>query len=124
MNESASPQTVVLVVEDEAIVRINAIDMLEDAGFATLEAADAEDALALIESHAEISILFTDINMPGRFDGLELARLVHERRPEVRLIMTSGRQRPQSDEICKASRFIAKPYSAASLMTMVRAAAR
>ena len=69
----------------------------------------------------EISVLFTDINMPGQFDGLELARLVHEYRPDIRLILTSGRSPPAASEIPDAGRFLSKPYDQASLAKLVAA---
>jgi CheY-like chemotaxis protein len=111
----------VLVVDDEAIIRMNATDMLADAGYSTFEAAGAEDALAEIVRHPEISVLFTDINMPGRYDGLELARRVHAYRPDIRLILTSGRAPPLPDEIPDAGRFLSKPYDQASLTRLVAA---
>jgi CheY-like chemotaxis protein len=88
---SATP-LVILVVDDEPLVRVNAVDILEDAGFSTLEAEDAAQALKHIADHPEIGLLFTDINMPGEIDGLGLARLVHEDRPDLRVILTSGRR--------------------------------
>ncbi len=118
-----SPQAkpVILVVDDEAIVRINATDMLEDAGFATLEAASAEDALSLLASHPEVTVLFTDINMPGRFDGLELARRVQGCHPLIRLIITSGLPQTGLNDFPAASAFVPKPYDADSIVDAVRA---
>lgn len=85
---------VVLVVDDEPLIRMNAVDVLEDHGFAAIEAEDADDALVQLDAHPDISVLFTDINMPGRCDGLDLARQVHALRPDVHLIITSGKMRP------------------------------
>jgi two-component system, response regulator PdtaR len=121
MSAPCSHIPVVLVVDDEAIIRMNAADMLADEGFATIEACDAEDALAEIIRHPEISVLFTDINMPGQFDGLELARLVHEYRPDIRLILTSGRSPPPANQIPDDGRFLSKPYDQASLARLVAA---
>src|SRR5882762_593402 len=94
-----SAKTVILVVDDEPMLRLIAMEELEDAGFEMLEACNAEDALAQIVRHPEISVVFTDINMPGPFDGLELARRVHRQRPDIRLILTSGRQAPAAKDI-------------------------
>jgi DNA-binding NtrC family response regulator len=124
MTSVASSIPTVLVVDDEVILRMNAIDMLEDAGFATCEADNAEEAMAKIESCPEITVLFTDINMPGRYDGLELARRVHERRPDVQLIITSGRRPPAPGEIPDQGSFISKPYDAQVVAALVKAAAR
>jgi len=119
MSVSQSPSPVILVVDDEAIIRMNAADMLADEGFATIEAGGAEDAMAEIVRHPEISVLFTDINMPGRFDGLELAHRVHAYRPDIRLILTSGRNPPAPGEIPDDGRFLSKPYDQASLARLV-----
>lgn len=104
------PAHVVLVVEDEPILRLNAAEALKDAGCKAFEAAESQEALNLLVQHPEISVLFTDINMPGERDGLELAELVHQRRPDVRLILTSGRDKPAPADIPGDGQFIAKPY--------------
>src|SRR4030088_786364 len=80
----------VLVVEDEMLLRMRAVDMVEDAGFTAIEAVNADDALAILESRSDIELLFTDIQMPGSFDGLHLAHAVHERRPAIKIILVSG----------------------------------
>ncbi len=112
---------VVLVVDDEPLVRMYAVDMLEDAGFRVIEANDGDEALALILDHGEITVLFTDIHMPGKFDGLELARKVHERRPDIQLILTSGRARPDRNELPHDGAFIPKPYDASVIVRMIKA---
>lgn len=118
MTSPPHDKPVVLVVDDEILVRMVASDALQDAGCATYEAAEAEEALALVEDHPEISVLFTDINMPG-LDGLALARLVHARRPDMRLILTSGRERPSAAEIPDDGRFIPKPYDTTVVTQLV-----
>ena len=70
----ASTRQVVLIVEDEALVRMTAVDMIEEAGFEILEAANADEAILLLEARREITVLFTDIEMPGSMDGLRLAQ--------------------------------------------------
>ena len=114
-------ETVILIVEDEAILRLHAVELLNDAGFATLEAGEAEEALDVLDRHPDVSVLFTDINMPGRFDGLELARRVHARRPDIKLILTSGRPAPAAKDIPDEGRFIAKPYDLNHIAQLVRA---
>ena len=106
----ARPETV-LVVEDEGLVRMDAAESLRDAGFAVLEATDAAEAMEIVLSGEEIDVLFTDINMPGAMDGLELARRVHDCRPHVRLLLTSGAIKPTRDQIPDDGAFISKPYS-------------
>src|SRR5438270_804390 len=82
---------VVLIVEDEILVRMSAVDMVEDAGFHAISASDADEAIRLLESRNDIRAMFTDIQMPGSMDGLRLARVVRSRWPPVALIVTSGR---------------------------------
>ena len=115
----SSPETV-LVVEDEGLVRIDAAESLREAGFAVLEAADAEEAMAIVLSDEGFDVLFTDINMPGGMDGLELARRVHDCRPHVRLLLTSGAIKPSRDQIPDDGAFIPKPYSPEAITNAVR----
>ena len=82
--------SLVLIVEDDYLVRQNAVFLLEEAGFDTLEAACADEAIALLEARQDIRIVFTDINMPGSMDGLALAQAVRRRWPPVELVLTSG----------------------------------
>ena len=112
---------VVLVVDDEPLIRMNAADMLADAGWSAIEAADAAEALDLLDQHPEVSVLFTDINMPGTMDGLDLARRVHELRPDVQLIITSGKLRPGRGELPGEGRFLGKPYQERQFIALVEA---
>jgi CheY-like chemotaxis protein len=122
MIEPSRSKNVVLVVDDEPFIRMNAMDMLEDAGFSVLESADADDALSVLAKHPEIGVLFTDINMPGTMDGLDLARRVHELRPAVHLIITSGKVRPSVAEIPDSGQFIEKPYQQDKFIRLIEAA--
>ncbi|MGJ7038902.1 MULTISPECIES: response regulator transcription factor [Shinella] len=91
----------VLVVEDEFLIRLTVIDALEEAGFEVIVAATADDALQIIEDHT-IHLLFTDIQMPGRLSGVDLAKVVAERFPEAGILVASGRMRP--DELAQLGR--------------------
>ena len=110
----------VLLVEDEGLVRLDAAESLRDAGFAVLEATDAAEAMEIVLSGKDIHVLFTDINMPGAMDGLELARRVHDCRPHVGLVLTSGAIKPTRDQIPDDGAFIAKPYSPEAVTSAVR----
>lgn len=101
---------IVLVVEDESLVRMNAADLIRELGFEVVEAADADHAVALLESTPGITVLFTDIQMPGSMDGLRLAAVVRDRWPPVALLITSGQVRPPADDMPTGAHFIAKPY--------------
>lgn len=114
------PQTV-LIVEDEGVVRCDAAETLRDAGLDVLEAADAEQALAVVERRHDIAVLFTDIEMPGRMNGLELARRVRETHPAIHLLLTSGQVTPALGDMPRDGDFLAKPYSPE---TMTRAVVR
>lgn len=99
----------VLVVEDEMLLRMRAVDIVEDAGFHPVEAVDADEALAILESRSDISLLFTDIQMPGSMDGLKLAHAVHDRWPSIKIILVSGQVNPSEAERPADSRFFGKP---------------
>jgi two-component system, response regulator PdtaR len=108
---------VVLLVEDELLVRMTAADELEEAGFHVLEAANADVALAVLEVRSdEVQVLFTDIDMPGSMDGMALAEHVHRRWPHVLLLISSGYARPHPDEIPDHGHFVPKPYRAATIV--------
>jgi DNA-binding NtrC family response regulator len=119
MTRNDMTKQVVLVVDDEAILRLNATEALHDVGCKTYEAGHAGEAMAMIASHPEISVLFTDINMPGEEDGLALAGRVGIARPDIQLILTSGRESPT--EIPGAGQFVPKPYDMEAIAEMVRA---
>jgi CheY-like chemotaxis protein len=110
----------VLVVEDESLVRIDAAESLREAGFEVLEAADAREACEAVERRDDISVVFTDIEMPGGMNGLELARWVTRARPRVRLILTSGTARVDPKEIPDHGAFLSKPYSPEAVARTIR----
>jgi DNA-binding NtrC family response regulator len=99
----------VLVVEDEMMLRMRAVDIVEDAGFTPLEAVNADDALAILEARSDIELLFTDIQMPGSMDGLKLAYAVRERWPSIKIILVSGQLTLSDADKPADSRFFGKP---------------
>src|SRR4051812_10867112 len=111
-----SNPAVVLVVEDEMLLRMRAVDMVEDAGFTSVEAVNADEAVAILESRSDIALLLTDIQMPGSMDGLKLAHAVHERWPPIRIILVSGQLRLASIDIPADSRFFGKPLEAKKMI--------
>jgi two-component system, response regulator PdtaR len=111
----------VLVVEDEPLIRLVAVDTLEDAGFAAFEASDAAQAIALLKRHKEIRILFTDVNMPGEMDGISLAHYVHDHWPEVKIVVTTGRGAVVQPDLPDGSALLPKPYRLAHLIGTLRA---
>jgi two-component sensor histidine kinase/FixJ family two-component response regulator len=101
--------TNVLVVEDEMVLRMRAVDIVEDAGFTAVQAVNADEALAILESRSDISLLFSDIQMPGSMDGLKLAHAVHDRWPSIKIILVSGQIQLSHTDKPANSRFFGKP---------------
>ena len=109
-----------LVVEDEVLIRMSIADSLEEAGFTVYEAANADQAIKLLEVHQDIRVLFTDIYMPGSMDGLRLAEAVRNRWPPVKIIITSGHVKIRQEELPVDGHFFAKPYDAALVVSAMR----
>jgi len=109
----------VLVVEDEAIIRMAAADALADHGIMAWEAADAQEALKSIEQHPRIGLLFTDVDMPGKINGMGLAHEVVLTHPDVELIVTSGAVTLRSEDLPDHGTFLPKPYSTKQMVAMV-----
>ena len=109
------PDPVILVVEDEDLLRQAAVALVEDAGFEAVAAASADEALAILEARTDVRLVFTDIQLPGSMDGLKLAHAVRNRWPPVELILTSGRRHIGPDDLPERGRFYAKPYDFAAL---------
>ena len=109
MMTSPGSTPVVLVVEDEMVLRMRAVDIVEDAGFVPIEAVSADEAIKILESRDDISLLFTDIQMPGSMDGLKLAHAAHSRWPHIKIILVSGQIAVTDADKPDDSRFFPKP---------------
>lgn len=121
-HEAASPTpAVVLVAEDEALVRMLATDVLEDAGYEVVETRNAAEALARLQERADVRAVFSDIEMPPGMNGLELARAVRERWPGMAILIASGKMRPGPEELPPGARFIPKPYEPDVVVRALRA---
>lgn len=103
-------KVVVLVVEDQPILRWLAVETVEDAGFEAAEACDADAAIKILETRTDIRIIFTDVEMPGSMDGVKLAHAVRGRWPPIEIIVVSGWMHLQSGDIPERARFFRKPY--------------
>src|SRR5258705_13509500 len=101
---------VVLIVEDEFLLRMDAVDMIAAAGFEAVEAANADEAIKILEARRDITVVFTDIQIPGSMDGLKLARAVRGRWPPIKIVATSGRVNIRIDDLPEGGRFLPKPY--------------
>ena len=120
MGLEKSRRPVVLIVEDEFLLRMDAVDMIEAAGFDALEAANADEAIAILESRLDITVVFTDIQMPGSMDGLKLARAVRGRWPPIKIVATSGRVSVSQRDLPEGGRFLPKPYSPNQITGVLR----
>ena len=110
---------VVLVVDDEPFILLATADMLSACGATVLEAQDADEALRILTERDDISLVFSDVNMPGTIDGLTLLRRVHELSPAIELVLTSGQERFAKDELPDDGTFLPKPYNASQLCNLV-----
>src|SRR5687767_7847636 len=108
MPDDAPPS--ILVVEDESLLRLMAVEMFEEAGFRVVESPTAEQALRVLESGEEIAGLFTDVETPSALDGFALARITHQRFPETAILVVSGRRSPRDRDLPPGAEFVAKPY--------------
>lgn len=111
---------VVLVVEDEVLIRMGAVDLVESAGFEAVEARDADEAIQILEARSDIGLVFTDVDMPGTMDGLKLCRYIRERWPPVRLIVASGMAILDQSQLPEGARFFPKPYVEQSIVEAIR----
>src|SRR5580698_4342954 len=111
---------IVLIVEDDMILRMRSVDIVEDAGYTPVEAVDADEALGILQSRSDIALLFTDIQMPGSMDGLQLAHAVYERWPPIKIILMSGQLKPSMNDIPLESRFFGKPIAPSVVIAELR----
>ena len=109
-----------LVVEDDALIRLGLVGDLEDAGYEVLEAANATEAIAILETDPRIALLVTDVDMPGGMDGVRLARYVRHRWPPIQLIVVSGKFNVDLRELPPGSKFIGKPHAPGEMLALVQ----
>jgi CheY-like chemotaxis protein len=120
-NSKPAGRLVVLVVEDEPLQRMMAIDLVEDAGFDVVDAWSADEAIRILETRPDIRIVFTDIDMPGSMDGLKLAAAIRDRWPPIRIIVTSGHMKRSEITLPEGSVFFSKPYQTQKLTAQLQA---
>jgi two-component system, response regulator PdtaR len=107
---------VVLVVEDHPLVRMGILEVIIEAGFETLEASSAGEAIRILEARPDIHLVFTDAEVPGTMDGIELAHYIRNRWPPVKLIVVSGKVGIDPKELPRGARFFPKPYRETSIV--------
>jgi DNA-binding NtrC family response regulator len=113
-------KTTVLIVEDDVLLRMDAMQMIEEAGFDVVEAATADEAITILEARLDIHVVFTDVDMPGSMNGIRLAEAVRGRWPPIKIIATSGHFSLGSADLPEGGRFIAKPYSFKTVTETIR----
>jgi CheY-like chemotaxis protein len=120
MKKIAATRPVVLVVEDDFLIRLSAVEMVEAAGFDVVEAGNADEALQILGSRPDIAVVFTDIQMPGSMDGLKLAAKIRGRWPPIKIVATSGIVDVRKLDLPEGGRFLPKPYSSAQIIGTLR----
>jgi DNA-binding NtrC family response regulator len=110
---------VVLIVENDVLLKSLTADIMVDAGFAALQAGDADEALAILESRSDIALMLTSVTMPGSMDGLGLARAVCKRWPAIKTIIASSQVRLVGSDLTAGSRFLLKPYHAQTMISEI-----
>lgn len=120
MSIAVAKRPSVLVVEDDFLLRMDAVDIVRNAGFEAVEAANADEAIAIIEADPNIHVVFTDVQMPGTMDGLKLARFIKDRWPPIKIVATSGRVKVSERDLPEGSVFVPKPYNPAQIIRTLR----
>ncbi|KQS49353.1 hypothetical protein ASG20_10080 [Sphingomonas sp. Leaf198] len=117
---NAIRKSVILIVDDDALVRVHSNLALEDAGYEVVEATNAADALVKLKERPDIAALFTDVRMPGALNGIDLAHAVHAQRPDIAILVTSGADNGASSALPAAAQFLQKPYTKTQLSQMLQ----
>jgi CheY-like chemotaxis protein len=117
---SSQVARIVLIVEDHPLIRMGAVQLVEDAGYEAIEAQNADDAIVILETRPDIHLVFTDIEMPGTLDGLKLAHYIRHRWPPILLIVVSGKKLIDPAELPQGARFFAKPYNDNQIVETMR----
>jgi CheY-like chemotaxis protein len=110
----------VLVVEDEALIRLSAVAIVEGADYEAIEARDGDEAIRILELRADIRLVFTDVDMPGTMDGLRLAKYIRERWPPILLIVASGKAIIEEGDLPSGALFFSKPYQEHAIADSIR----
>ena len=118
--DQSRPSHVVLVVEDEMMLRMRVVDMVEDAGYVPVEAVDADEAMAILHARSDIALMLTDVQMPGSMNGLQLAHAVRENWPPIKIILASGQLKLSDGDIPLDSRCFGKPLQSDEIIAEMR----
>jgi CheY-like chemotaxis protein len=119
MQQHTCSRPVVLVVDD-VLLRWTALAIIEQAGFDVIEAGTGIEAISVLEKRSDIRTVFTDVEMPGSINGIQLAHLIHTRWPSIGIMATSGQFRLREDDLPAGARFLHKPYAVANLTNTLK----
>ena len=119
-SKMARSKSVILLVEDELLLRMDSAELIENAGFEVVQAANADEAIDMLTARPDIHVVFTDIQMPGTMDGLKLARFVRDRWPPIKIVATSGLVRVGEDDLPAGGVFLPKPYRGEEIIGVLR----
>ena len=119
-NVSSDTSSCVLIVEDEPLLRMEAVDFLQEEGFLVIESQNGEHASTVIARHSHIHVLFTDVHLGGPLNGIQLAHLARRRWPAIAILIVSGRDLPNQKDMPSGSRFLPKPYSSEVVVQHLR----
>ena len=111
---------IALVVDDEPLILMDTSDIVSNAGYQVLEARNAEEALKILDTHHSVRLLVTDIQMPGKLDGLALARDVGKRWPHIHIVVASGAVTPGLGELPVGAQFIGKPLDRRVILDVLK----
>jgi two-component system, response regulator PdtaR len=111
---------VILIVEDELLIRMDSAEAIENAGFEVIQAGNADEAIVILTTRPDIHVVFTDIQMPGSMDGLKLARFVRGRWPPIKILATSGFVKVGPDDLPDGGEFLTKPYRGPEMVAKLR----
>ena len=114
-------RSALILVEVDALVRMTAADLLSDQGYRVIEARQADEALGLLDRDHDVRAIFTDVDLPGPFDGFALARIVDMRWPGIGIVATSDQVLPGPGDLPMGARFIRKPYAGFTLLRVIEA---
>jgi CheY-like chemotaxis protein len=120
MQQHTCSRPVVLVVEDDVLLRWTALAIIEQAGFDVIEAGTGIEAISVLEKRSDIRTVFTDVEMPGSINGIQLAHLIHTRWPSIGIMATSGQFRLREDDLPAGARFLHQPYAVANLTNTLK----
>jgi CheY-like chemotaxis protein len=120
MTHDGAKKPVVLVVEDETLIRLDIVEQLAAAGFEVLQASNADEAIFVLETNLLVHIVFTDVDMPGSMDGIKLAQAVRGRWPPIKIVVASGHFKVRDEDLPAGGIFFDKPYNPSEVVRALR----